>query len=89
MDTILLEGLIYEVKCMNNELKDIKEDILRLEKRVIELQDNTKQANKILSEHIGFVDNQYKRYKSSLDFVRDKVNYLNPLSYFNVPKITE
>lgn len=85
---IILEAAVAEIRCMNRELAKLRDDINIMSDKISVLEKNNKEVETILTKHIGFVDGKYEYYKGSLDYIKDKVNYLNylnPIWYLTTP----
>jgi hypothetical protein len=57
---------------IRNELKEIKEILINLQKSV----DALKNSSKKLDEHIDFVESTYNGLKYPLNFIKDSINSL-------------
>jgi archaellum component FlaC len=81
MESQVMEAILTEIKCMTQEFANLRKELNDMNERLTELEKNNKKVGDILIKHIGFVDDKYEHYKGSLDYIKDKVNYLNPLKY--------
>lgn len=83
MDTSKILQIIHdEIRQMNNELNSIRDELKIIDNRVKMMENNSKVVNDILVNHISFVNGRYNHYKGSLDYIKDRVSYLNPLRLF-------
>lgn len=71
----LLRSLLDEIKDINHTLDAIKERVTVLEKHNNEL-------GNVLTNHIHFITHKYETYKSSMDYIKDKVNSFT-VGWFN------
>jgi hypothetical protein len=60
----------------NNQIRELIDEIKQLRTQVANLEQRVDNANNVLINHIGFIDNVFNTIKRPLFFIMNKVNGL-------------
>jgi hypothetical protein len=72
-----------EAEANNNQIRELIDEIKQLRIQVANLEQKVDNANGVLINHIGFIDNVFNSIKRPLFFIMNKVNGLLQLEDHN------